>query len=161
MALMRTKGRKVLLVSVLIVSGWLAKYLSESEMRRLDKEVDRLCAVDGGVMIYETVRLPAESFHKEGKPLLPYGRDDTGFGYFMKGFEQLVAGTPDHLQGASLKRWEMRVIRASDGKLIARSVWYNRSGGDWLRQFFMVGRGKECANADEFNSFTKQVFLQE
>ena len=32
----------------------------------LDREVDRLCAIDGGVHIYEVVRLPKEDFGPNG-----------------------------------------------------------------------------------------------
>jgi hypothetical protein len=118
---------------------WAVKYASESEMRRLDKEVDRLCAIDGGSFIYEVARLPDVKFNEHGQPRLPVGADETGFGYFDRGTTQLLSGPYDHLQGASLKRYETQIVRTSDGKVLAKRVVYNRSGGDWLRQFFMVG----------------------
>ena len=34
----------------------------------LDAEVKRLCAIDGGIKVYETVPLPADRFDKFGKP---------------------------------------------------------------------------------------------
>lgn len=65
---------------------WLVKYVSESEMRLLDKEVDRLCAIDGRSVIYETVKLPASKFNSCEQPRAPQSdKDDTGFGYYIQG----------------------------------------------------------------------------
>ncbi|MBP9101513.1 MAG: hypothetical protein KBF68_09110 [Nitrosomonas sp.] len=36
-----------------------------TEKARLDREVKRLCAIDGGIKVYETVKLPAERFGKD------------------------------------------------------------------------------------------------
>ncbi|UJP03539.1 MAG: hypothetical protein LZF85_03550 [Nitrosomonas sp.] len=38
-----------------------------TEKARLDREVDRLCAIDGGIKVYETVVLPADKFDKSGR----------------------------------------------------------------------------------------------
>lgn len=38
-----------------------------SEKARLDKEVDRLCAIDGGIKVYETVLLPPDKFNQWGE----------------------------------------------------------------------------------------------
>ena len=35
----------------------------------LDAEIDRRCAVDGGIKVYETVQLPPEQFEKSGDPI--------------------------------------------------------------------------------------------
>jgi hypothetical protein len=73
-------------VGVLIGALWLAKYFSETELRRLDKEVDRLCAIDGRSVIYEAQKLPASRFQPNGRaPIPPNDKDDVGFGYFVKG----------------------------------------------------------------------------
>jgi hypothetical protein len=39
---------------------------------KLDREVDRLCAIDGGVHIYETVKLPKENFGPDGEVFPQY-----------------------------------------------------------------------------------------
>lgn len=36
-----------------------------SEKARLDQKVNHLCAIDGGIRVYETVTLPADKFDKE------------------------------------------------------------------------------------------------
>jgi hypothetical protein len=38
-----------------------------AQKAELDREVDRLCAIDGGVHIYEVVRLPRENFGPDGE----------------------------------------------------------------------------------------------
>jgi hypothetical protein len=50
-----------------VVAGlWFVRFVSESEMRRLDKEVARLCAIDGGMRIFETASLCAMKFSDYG-----------------------------------------------------------------------------------------------
>ena len=71
---------------------------------KLDREVDRLCAIDGGVHIYETVILPKENFGPDG--------------------EVLVAGNP------SLVRLQGDFVRKSDDKVMGKVVIYVRGGGD-------------------------------
>ncbi len=43
-----------------------------SEESWLDREVKRLCAIDGGIKVYETVKLLAEKFTKGEFILIPY-----------------------------------------------------------------------------------------
>jgi hypothetical protein len=40
---------------------------SGSSKRELDAEVDRLCAIDGGIRVYETVTLPPDKFNERGE----------------------------------------------------------------------------------------------
>ncbi len=39
---------------------------------QLDDEVRRLCAIDGGIKVYETVQLPAEKFVRYTQKLLHF-----------------------------------------------------------------------------------------
>ena len=82
----KTLRNSVLWIGVVVGALWLVKYFSETEMRRLDKEVDRLCAIDGRSVIYEAVKLPANKFNSHGQPMVPQNdKDDTGFGYYIQG----------------------------------------------------------------------------
>lgn len=38
---------------------------------KLDDEVRRLCAIDGGIKVYETAKLPADRFEKDGSIYIP------------------------------------------------------------------------------------------
>lgn len=95
---------------------------------QLDAEVKRLCAIDGGVKVYETVRLPPEKFNKYGqinfyKPM--QGENALGAEYVLKwDLHYLKEGNP------SLHRSHTRIFRHSDGKLLGESVGYSRGGGD-------------------------------
>lgn len=157
----KTLRNTVIWVVAIAAGLWALKYASEAEMRRLDKEVDRLCAIDGKSVIYETVKLPADKFNQYGQPMLPNGRDDTRFGYYEKGDQKTLAGPGQYTGAAVLIRDETQIIRTVDGKVIASRVYYGRSGGDWWRQFLSIGQGKSCPNIPEPWSFIKQVFIQE
>jgi len=53
------------LASLLLALELLTGCTSYAKMK-MDAEVDRLCAIDGGLKIYETVSLPPEKFNKYG-----------------------------------------------------------------------------------------------
>lgn len=139
---------------------WLIKYVSETEMRRLDKEVDRLCAIDGRSVIYETVTLPANKFDSYGQPMVPdNNKDDTGFGYFIQFDERTLAGA-GQAPGARLLRSQMQVIRTTDRKVVAEHIDYTRGGGYWLEGIPGVGEGKVCPGSIPMD-FRQRVFLKE
>jgi hypothetical protein len=97
----------------------------------LDAEVKRLCAVDGGVRIYETVRLPASRFNESGHInfFVPHlGEDALGPEYRYQWTTRYVIGGED--QGVALWRSEHRIVRRQDGKILGESVRYSRRGGD-------------------------------
>lgn len=100
------------------------------EKFRLDREVDRLCAIDGGVHVYETVRLAKEDFGADGEVFpqfrsMPLESGRYGSKYFATLDRQtLVAGDP------SLVKSTIRIIRRSDGKILAQQINYVRGGGD-------------------------------
>jgi hypothetical protein len=102
----------------------------------LDAEIDRRCAVDGGIKVYETVQLPPEQFEQSGDPIFfrpSKGEDGLGPDYVYKsettwlnpGGEQVVP-----------RAWRThdQVFRRADGKLLGESVYYGRYGGypRWL-----------------------------
>ena len=147
-------------IGVLISCIWLIKFFSESEMRRLDKEVDRLCAIDGRSVIYETVKLPASKFNSYGQPMIPQnGKDDIGFGYYIQGGDELLDGH-GAAPRAKLTRLQWRVIRTSDRKIIAEHIRYNRSGGYWLEGFPGVGHGKNCPDRLPMD-IRERIFIRE
>ncbi|MBM3358987.1 MAG: hypothetical protein FJY54_14835 [Betaproteobacteria bacterium] len=91
-----------------------------------DMEVNRLCKQDGGVKVYEQVKLPAERFDKWGNVGVPNKRhakpsDDY---YFETEIRYLRTGNP------SLQRASTVLVRRSDGKVLGESVRYGRGGGD-------------------------------
>jgi hypothetical protein len=158
---MNKVARYWLIGIVVVVTGiWLTKYVSETEMRRLDKEVDRLCAIDGRSVVYETVKLPAGRFQMNGRaPIPPNGRDDVGFGYYVKSESKTLAG-PGQAPGAQLLQRVHQVVRASDGKIIAEHLYYTRSGGNWLEGVPGIGDGRSCPGPYPMD-FLEQIFTKE
>ena len=102
--------------------------LAGCEKDRLDEQVKVLCAKDGGVKVYETVKLPKESFTEHGD-LKFYratkGEDALGPDYiFVSEITEIKSGNP------SLKRWYYRIVRRTDGHILGESISYARGGGD-------------------------------
>ncbi len=61
---METSRMKKLLFLLLILP-LITACTSGPSKRQLDAEVDRLCAIDGGVRVYETVTLPPDKFDEK------------------------------------------------------------------------------------------------
>lgn len=157
---MSPKTRHWMLVLFLLFSTvWLWKFVSESDMRRLDKEVDRLCAVDGRIVVYETIKLPADKFTDGGRSLVPFGKDEIGFGYYYKSTTTALAG-PGQAPGARLLRMHYQVLRSNDSKVMAEAIIYTRGGGYWLEGFPGIGHGKNCPGVIPLN-FKEQVFIKD
>jgi len=119
---------------VMIIAAAFAAFLAltgcERAKTRLDREVDRLCAIDGGVHIYETVTLPKESFGPDGEVFPQYrnrriDKGRLGANYAIRSQNKLlVDGDP------ALQRINVAIVRLSDDKVLGELVIYRRSGGD-------------------------------
>jgi hypothetical protein len=94
----------------------------------LDAQVREMCEKDGGIKVYETVKLQSERFNEWGqvnfyKPTR--GEDALGNEYlFKESIRALQRGDPE------LLRYHYEVIRRSDSKLLSETVSYQRGGGD-------------------------------
>ncbi len=104
--------------------------LTGCEKMRLDEEVRQLCAKDGGIKVYETVKLPPEKFDQYGNIRIPTKKDakpsdeyyyDDKDTYFKKG---------DPYDGPNMWQSHTKVIRRSDGKVLGELIRYTRVGGD-------------------------------
>lgn len=120
-ALALVAGLAILLAPMLIFNGVKAYY---------DRQVRELCAKDGGVRVYETVRLPAEKFNQWGQPnfqipITPYNKLKEADDYYLEWeITKLKSGY------LNLTRNHFNLIRHKDQKLLAESVSYSRGGGD-------------------------------
>ena len=89
-----------------------------------DAEVTRLCAIDGGVKVYETVRLPAETLDANVRiPFKEYSKPTDEF-YYESSTEYLSK------ESTSLWRGSTKLVRRVDGKVLGESIHYARTGGD-------------------------------
>jgi hypothetical protein len=110
-------------------------------------EVDRLCAKDGGVHIYEKVYLPADRFSPKGKGSAGYGvlKFDGRLYEGMLGpefrYETEYKNLPS--SGGSIQQSTNRVLRVADGKLLGETINYTYSfGGEVTMPFHQTHRCK-------------------
>lgn len=117
-----------LLLFVQVLSSLLGCTSGPFEKASLDNEVRRLCAIDGGIKVYETVRLPADMFNQWGQVSIympTQGENALGANY------QVKSDTTYYQKGnPEMSRSHIRVFRKSDRKLLGESISYGRGGGD-------------------------------
>lgn len=87
-------------------------FLVGCEKSRLDEEVRQLCAKDGGIKIYETVKLPSERFDQHGNIKIPSKKDANPSDEYYYESETIFlrSGNPD------LRRSHDKIIRRHDQK---------------------------------------------
>lgn len=125
------------LISILLLIPVFSSCASPSKSE-LDAEVKRLCAIDGGVKVYEVVRLPAERFDSRGTvDIFRPGRSEASLGsayVYKEEKEVIVSGNPE------MWRAHYQIIRKSDNKLLSEARIYIRRGGDmsgpWHDSYF-------------------------
>ena len=123
-----------------------------------DAEVRRLCAIDGGVKVYETVKLPADKFNQWGqvnfyKP--DQGESALGSEYLFRSEEKVYrTGNPTFV------RYHHEVIRRIDNKKLGETTSYGRGGGDlsgpWEQSNFHC---PPTSDSSEIALF-KRIFIQ-
>lgn len=116
------RGIGILCIST-VAAGFL---LGGCEKAQLDEEVKRLCAKDGGIRIYETVKLASDKFDEFGNPTIPSKEkakveDDY---FFVREAQYLRTGNPE------MWRTRHQIVRRADGKIMGESIRYSRRGGD-------------------------------
>lgn len=126
---MRTKISRVVVAFAALAGGvWLAWLLFEGDKHLADAKVRRLCEIDGGIKVYETVKLPPEKFNKWGQVNFynpTQGDNALGSTYLYSSKEEyLQRGNPRVI------RYHIQVVRKSDEKLLGESISYVRGGGD-------------------------------
>lgn len=147
-ALALVVGFAILSAPALVANGVKAHY---------DRQVREMCAKDGGVRVYETVRLPAEKFDelKRRNFVFPLST-------MAKPTDEYYDEADDHYykQGhLTLVRMQHRIIRRSDGRVLGESVRYGRGGGDlpgpWHESGFM------CPDpAKQLSKFETAIFVR-
>lgn len=102
----------------------------------LDAEVKRLCAVDGGIKVYETVRLSPETLAKFTKykygsmPIPPIENMNPQDDFYYKLTTQYLYKNGSDYEGTNLVRYHYELYRSQDNKLLGEAISYTRRGGD-------------------------------
>lgn len=150
---------------ILLGFGLVVLYLLlwPSEKDHLNAQMAELCKKDGGVKIYERVKLPVEMFNEFGSLKTPK--------YIKRGNEYISqvadiyelstdtttikSGDPFKGQG-NLARDYIKAVRVTDKKIIAEYVSYSRVGGD--RWFAGMPSAENCPLSD--GSLADKVFYK-
>ena len=137
----------ILLLPLLLLAG--------CEKDALDRQMQELCKKDGGVKVFEKIKLPPERFDDSGKIKRLLQPDGSAVSY-DKNFEPdykiessthiIKDGDPIKGQG-KLVRYEYKLIRTYDNKIMAISVSYSRIGGDFI--IIDHWSSSECPNKGE------------
>ena len=106
-----------------LVSGTLPLVLAGCGLQYIptDLRINSLCKKDGGVTVYEKVKAPPEYIGVDGK----VSGDDL---LRLSDREYYATGDAKYIQlkNPTMKRIEYTLHRRSDGKVLARSVYYLR-----------------------------------
>lgn len=152
-----------LLRTLYVVTLMSTSFLSGCEKFELDRRMEELCKKDGGVRVYETVKLPPEMFEHYGDPFPGWrGRPDSerlGSDYeYLSTSEDLVKGDPLKGQGR-LRRDHIKIVRRTDTKLMGESIYYGRSGGDFIVIDHFTSKG--CPQGQHHSDVVRQVFINQ
>lgn len=98
-----------------------------------DAEVDKLCKIDGGMVVHETIELDPANFDEHGglrsfSPILQENALGELFRY--EHHVTYIKGQSGQLDTLTLTRRHIRIVRRDDEKLLGELVRYGRHGGD-------------------------------
>lgn len=110
-------------LTVIAIGGFA---LSGCEKWRLDAQVKELCAKDGGIKVYETVKVPPGKFDKFGIVRVPMKKDAKPEDeyYYEWEIQYFKQGNPE------MWRNHFTLYRAKDKRLLGEATGYSRRGGD-------------------------------
>jgi hypothetical protein len=146
-------------VGVLIVA-----YVGPSAYRQsiVDKEVDRLCSVDGGIKVFERVTLPPSQFNKWGDPNIPFKKTSNASSspfFIVIESQDLIKDNSVAYNSIHLVRMRAEAIRSVDGKSLGEAISYARMGGDPLGPWHPSSYSA-CAESGDKN-LKKAIFLKD
>jgi hypothetical protein len=121
-----------------------------------DAQVRRLCAQDGGIKVYEQVKLPAERFDKWGMVNFyrPTQRENA------LGLEYVFRQQTTYLRRGDPEMWRdhYQVVRRSNGRLLGEAISYSRRGGDLPGPWHPSSFG--CPERAGDASLVRAIFVQ-
>jgi len=152
-----------IIVMLILLSVWWG--IPEFNKWQADEMVDELCAKDAGIKVYETVKLPEESFSSsknfskitgiylpEKKYVQPTDE------YYYTSERQWIIPKGTEIRNLSLWKSHYRIFRVTDGKLLAVDVNYTRLGGDAVGPWHPSHYG--CVRTPGIKNVKQQVFIK-
>lgn len=114
-----------MIVTVTLVGVVLMAWFGFGRVAYYDRQVRKLCAIDGGIKVYETVELTPDLLDKFGRISIPSESKATSSDlYFYKMKNQYL-----RKKNPTLIRISTVIIRSGDNKIIGESIRYVRGGG--------------------------------
>ncbi len=120
---------------------------------RFDHKVRELCAEDGGVRVYETVKLAPELIDRYGVIRIPdkeRAKPSDEY-YYESSMRHLTKGNPEML------RLRFMVFRRLDNKLLGEAISYARRGGDVPGPWHESSFG--CPKNADISDLKKRIFV--
>jgi len=144
---------KNLFFTLLLAGVW--PLLIGCEKIQLDERVSQLCRQDGGVRVYETVKLSAGEFDRYGVVRVPREKDAKGMDayFYEQDVHYYLKGNPE------LWRLNFRIVRRADKKVLGEATSYARSGGDLPGPWHESSFG--CPERSDISDLKRQVFVLE
>jgi hypothetical protein len=129
-------------------------FIAGCEKARLDEQVRELCAKDGGIKVYETVKLPPDKFDTFGVAAIPEKRKagPTDLYHYEMTTAYLRKGSPD------MRRVHVVVVRRGDGRVLGETVTYHRRGGDLGILLPLHDSSFSCPNNQGLPELKRQLF---
>lgn len=142
-------------LAVFVFAGLALVSLTGCEKYQLDAEVRRLCAKDGGIKVYETIKVPPGGFDQYGRLIFwdpTLGENALGVEYVLKEERKYFRqGDPE------MERTHYEIWRKIDNKKLSEATIYSRRGGDipgpWHLSSF------SCPQPKDFG-FIEQTFIR-
>jgi len=156
------KAMPLLLVAITVASGCGLTPTSFTNVQ----EVDRLCAKDGGIRVYEQVTLPANRFHQAAFGTLEHGliRREGRLGEKALGPEFRYVSESKNIPasgGAHIQRVHTSVWRVTDEKLLGDATDYTYASGEATTPFRTAHSCTAFNGKLSSTALLKSVFGQE
>ena len=114
---------------LLLVALLFAFVFCEARKAYWDYQVREMCAKDGGIKVYETVKLPPDKFNEWGQVKF----DVRMKGYSQPGEEYYYEWDIQHYHEGNPEVWRNHFIlyHVAEKKMVGEALGYNRRGGDF------------------------------
>jgi hypothetical protein len=159
--------RKRSLISLLIFAILFGLWWGVPTYRkaRADAMVRELCAKDGGIKVYETVKLAADRFDEYGNPTFGSGRMPSPKRNMKPSDEYFYTWDTTWIipetSVAALAVWRnhQRLFKVADGKLMGEAISYSRRGGDPIGPWHPSHFG--CPPNADITMVVRRVFVKQ
>lgn len=127
---------------------------------RADKLVDKLCAKDSGIKIYEAVKIPKERFNEWGQFVVAdksYIKPNDEYYSILESKNIQGNSGSDDLLELVVYQYHFWVYRISDHKILGDGISYARRGGDAIGPW--MPSSYNCQKTLQ-SDLLKQIFLK-